>query len=223
MDNSEEKPQLKCLLIKAGNNVEIVEFDFRADNAKKYLNCELSEHETLDYLDNFGYRCGIICKDITDPNDTVNKIASLICIKQRQSGNSVYGDVLLVDDKKDLTKEDLSKIMRIAFNIDYENNTTTIPMESSDDFIHKSASGDLLFVGDKYKKKWIQLPKQLGGKRCNVLDNCKTKCDCGTHFTTLYILEGKYMTMNCKKANGWAWMLKPTNKSVSQIIKEQRC
>ncbi len=223
MNNSHEKTQLKCLLIKSNNNVQDVIFDFRSENAKKYLNCDTTDHETLNYLDNFGYKCGVICKDITDSNDKINKIASLICIKQRRNGSSVYCDVLLVDDKKDLTKEDLSKIMRIVFNIDYENNTTTIPVETSDDFIHTSLNGDLLFVGDKYKKKWIQLPKELGNTRCNVLADCKTKCDCGTHLTTLYILEGKYMTMQCKKVNSFMWMLKPENKTVAQIVKEQAC
>jgi hypothetical protein len=223
MNNSDEKKHFKCLLIKTDNNIQDVIFDFKDNNAKNYLNCDMTEHETLNYLNNFGYKCRVISKDISISNDKINKIASLICIKQRQNGNSVYGDVLLVDDKKDLTKEDLSKIMRVAFNIDYENNTITIPMITSDDFIHTSDNNDISFVGDKYKKKWIQLPQKLGNTRCNVLADCKTKCDCGTHLTTLYILEGKYMTMQCKKVNGWAWMLKPKNKSVSQIVKEQTC
>lgn len=223
MNNSDRKTKIKCLLIKADNIVENVIFDFKTDNAKKYLDCDTTDYETLNYLKNFGYKCRVIHKNVTNDNDTKNKIASLLCIEQTRNGKIVFGDVLLVDDKKDLTKEDLSKIMRIAFNIDYANNTTTIPMETSDDFIHKSAKGDLLYIVDKFKKKWIQLPKQLGNTRCNVLADCKTKCDCGTHFTTLYILEGKYMTMQCQKVNGWAWILKPNNKSVSQIINEQKC
>jgi hypothetical protein len=223
MNNSDQKQILKCLLIKTNNVVEIVDFNIKEDNIKKYLNCENSKHIILDYVDKYGYKCGIICKDKTIDDDKVNKMASLICVEQRNKGKSIYGDVLLVDDFKDLTKEDLSTIMRHAFNYDYQNDDGTMTMETSDDLIHKSQDGKLMYVGDKYKKKWIQLPKELGGKKCNVLATCNTKCDCEKHFTTLYVLEGKYMTMQCTKANGFLWMYKPENKTVSQIVKEQSC
>lgn len=73
-----------------------------------------------------------------EENEYIYKISSLIFVNQRKIVKSVYGDALLIEDKKYLDKQDLSKIMKIAFNIDFRNNSTTITIETSDDIIHKS-------------------------------------------------------------------------------------
>jgi hypothetical protein len=43
----------------------------------------------------------------------------LICKKAQSKGNWICGDVILMDNFKSLTKSDLSNIMRIAFDLDY--------------------------------------------------------------------------------------------------------
>ena len=62
---------------------------------------------------------------------------------------------------------------------------------------------DNITIVGKLKKEWIETPKQLGSKRLKVADEFTTLCNCGEHFTTLYILEKDYFTMHCK-TKGWA-------------------
>jgi len=85
-------------------------------------------------------------------------------------------------------------------------------METSDDFVHKSKDSKMLFIGEKIKKSWIQLPPQLGSKRVNVIDTIEITCPCKSHLTNLYILDSQYATFNCPVvAKGWAWIRKPSN------------
>jgi hypothetical protein len=69
-------------------------------------------------LDNKGYRCGIICKDIFNDDDNINIIASTLCKKSQLNGRFVRGNVILMDNKN-ITKMDLSKMLDIANNLDY--------------------------------------------------------------------------------------------------------
>ena len=107
---------IKCLLIKADNKVE--EITTTSEQIPQILKCEYVDHESLDYLDDKGYRCGIICKDMSTNEDCVNIIASTLCKKSQFNGNFIKGDVILMDNKNISTK-DLSKMIDIANNFDY--------------------------------------------------------------------------------------------------------
>jgi len=50
------------------------------------LKTEYTDNETLTYLIEHGYYCGVICKDIFEESDKINKIASLICKKAQSKG-----------------------------------------------------------------------------------------------------------------------------------------
>jgi predicted glycosyl hydrolase (DUF1957 family) len=108
---------MKCLLIRANNQVEEIEISITDVN--EVLKTEYTDNETLTYLMEHGYYCGVICKDIFEESDKINKIASLICKKAQSKGNWICGDVILMDNFKLLTKSNLSNIMRIAFDLDY--------------------------------------------------------------------------------------------------------
>ena len=55
---------------------------------------------------------------------------------------------------------------------------------------------DNITIIGKLKKEWIKTSKQLGSKKLKVIDEFTTQCNCGKHFTTLYILEKDYFTMH---------------------------
>ena len=80
--------------------------------------------------------------------------------------------------------------------------------ETVDDIIHTEKSGNLnrMIVDKDTDKKWIQLPKQLGGHKKKVLEKKEIKCICEKHNTRVYILEGEYSTMNCTTIQQWAWV-----------------
>jgi hypothetical protein len=77
---------------------------------------------------------------------------------------------------------------------------------------------DNITIIGKLKKEWIKTPKQLGSKKLKVIDEFTTQCNCGKHFTTLYILEKDYFTMHCE-SKGWAWLKQPANKSLLYELK----
>jgi hypothetical protein len=107
---------IKCLLIKTNNLVE--EITIKNEQIPEILKTKYVDHESLDYLDNKGYRCGIICKDMSTDDDKINIIASTLCKKSQLNGNFIKGNVILMDNN-DITKKDLSKILDIANNFDY--------------------------------------------------------------------------------------------------------
>jgi len=81
-------------------------------------------------------------------------------------------------------------------------------METSNDFIHTSVNKNMVLIGDKIKKSWILLPKELGNKKVNVIETIDIKCLCESHLSTLYILDSKYSTFYCPN-HGWAWIEQP--------------
>ena len=87
---------------------------------------------------------------------------------------------------------------------------------SENDRVHQSTDKKNIIVG-KTKKLWMKLPPQLGSKKCNVLDQFETICNCSTHMTTMYVLDGSYCTMHCGPANGWAWIVKPDADSIKWL------
>ena len=87
---------------------------------------------------------------------------------------------------------------------------------SENDKVHTSTDNKTIIVGET-KKKWMMLPPELGSKKCNVIDQFFTGCQCGKHTTTIYILEGKYCTMYCNSAGGWAWVEKPVDAEIKKL------
>ena len=88
-------------------------------------------------------------------------------------------------------------------------------METSDDYIHK-ISNKTIYVG-KTKKEWIELPVELGKKKCKVIEDIEINCLCKKHKTTLYVLKDtQYSTFNCMY-KGWCWINVPTD---LKIVKE---
>ena len=85
------------------------------------------------------------------------------------------------------------------------------------DQIHISKDKKTIIGSKQLKKSWIQLPKQLGGVRSNVLDQFVSLCQCGKHTTTVYILNCKFVTMYCNTAGQWAWILKPSDSEINQL------
>ena len=94
------------------------------------------------------------------------------------------------------------------------NNIKEVTMDKDD--IYKT--DDNITIVGKLKKEWIETPKQLGSKKLKVTDEFTTLCNCGEHFTTLYILEKDYFTMHCE-SKGWAWLKQPANKSLLYKLK----
>lgn len=109
--------KVKCLLIKTNNQVE--EIETTHEKIPELLNTQYTDHEQLTYLDEKGYACVVFCKDIFEDSDKINKIASLICKKADYNGTYIRGDVILIDDEKELKKSDLSNMMKIANSLDY--------------------------------------------------------------------------------------------------------
>lgn len=109
--------KIQCLLIRTNNKVE--EISITDAEIPKVLQTRYTDHESLDYLDSLGYRCGVICKDKSEPNDKVNIIASALCKKSQSTGNLIIGDVILMNNKP-ITKSDLKKILDYANDFDYE-------------------------------------------------------------------------------------------------------
>lgn len=109
--------KVKCLLIKT--NYQVEEIETTHDQLPQLLNTKYTDHEQLTYLDEKGYACVVFCKDIFEDSDEINKIASLICKKANYNGTYIRGDVILIDDEKELTKSDLSNMMKIANSLDY--------------------------------------------------------------------------------------------------------
>ena len=74
--------------------------------------------------------------------------------------------------------------------------------------VYRSEDGDILAVG--CKPQWIKLPKQLGGRRVNILDSFVARsCKCGKHPANVMILDCDYMIVEC--TNGYMWMNKPND------------
>lgn len=93
-----------------------------------------------------------------------------------------------------------------------------IAVETYNNNIHKALNDNSVIINNNTKKEWIQLPTELGRKKCKVIDTLKIKCMCNKHNTELYRLEGKYMTMYCSVLNGWQWLEKMTDDELKSVI-----
>ncbi|AYV83309.1 MAG: hypothetical protein Hyperionvirus5_115 [Hyperionvirus sp.] len=87
---------------------------------------------------------------------------------------------------------------------------------SENDKLHVSEDTNTIIYGPT-KKKWIRLPKELGGIKANVIDSYQTICQCGKHVTTVYILKAKFSTMFCDTKGQWAWLMNPNEQSLKTI------
>lgn len=94
---------------------------------------------------------------------------------------------------------------------------------TADDLIHAPVDEPTtLVVGDTGKKKWIELPAELGGGRAAVKETVTDMlCVCCSHYTTMYILQGKYSTMACP-GNGWAWASTPPRKMIDKMRRKPK-
>ncbi|MBY0540248.1 MAG: hypothetical protein K2P52_02395 [Campylobacterales bacterium] len=90
------------------------------DEGNKILNCEYVDSESLMYYNEYGYRLSIICKDMFEDEDKINKIGNMITLRNKRDVGYLYGDTILMDEDKSLKREDVNKIMRIGFSIDWE-------------------------------------------------------------------------------------------------------
>ena len=59
---------------------------------------------------------------------------------------------------------------------------------------------------------WVKLPKELGGKKVNVIDEFIAKsCKCCNHQSRILILDCDYMCIECSLNLGFMWFKKPTD------------
>ena len=63
---------------------------------------------------------------------------------------------------------------------------------------------------------WVKLPKELGGKKVNVLDDFRSSsCKCGKHSARILILDRNYVCVECSKTKGFYWLKTP--KDINQF------
>lgn len=75
------------------------------------IGCETTSGTSINYLDYFGYRLAVFFDDCFLSKDLpINLLTSMI-VKEK---GPFYGDCILTDDEKDLSLEDLIKIITIA-------------------------------------------------------------------------------------------------------------
>ena len=85
----------------------------------KELNTKYTDHDSLAYLDIHGYKLCMFVRDMAEKSDRVNPMATQISLKTLHYGNVIIGPAILVDDEKDITIDELKKILTIARNTDY--------------------------------------------------------------------------------------------------------
>jgi hypothetical protein len=89
-----------------------INYNQKIDKFSSILKTSESDHRSISWLDNLGYKLIIFCKDIADV-ETVNVLASII-------GNTpMVDDCLLVDDDLDLDVDEFNKIFNISKNFDF--------------------------------------------------------------------------------------------------------
>lgn len=87
---------------------EQVEYD--EGDASSMLTGQAISHDSCGYMDLFGYKPTLFWDSVGRENHQASSISGR---------HTVFGTALLVDDYKDLTKEDFEKICRIADGFDY--------------------------------------------------------------------------------------------------------
>lgn len=76
---------------------------------KNLLSCKYCGYCSCSHMDDYGYRLCLFCDDMAaSKNLSLNPLASSITYKYGE----VHGPVVLIDDKKNLTLEDLSDIVK---------------------------------------------------------------------------------------------------------------
>src|SRR5579871_5345172 len=95
--------------------------DFSKNKISDILNTELTYHDSLGYMDQFGYKLCMYCGDLnSDDNlDRPNLIATVLSKKTQIKGDLIYGPVVLLDDDKDITIDEFKKIYAIAKSFNY--------------------------------------------------------------------------------------------------------
>ncbi|CAH6419147.1 Hypothetical protein HVR_LOCUS341 [uncultured virus] len=78
---------------------------------KSVIGCKEDDGTSVSYLDHFGYRLSIFFDGrFLHKNLPINPLCSLL-VKEK---GPFYGNCIIMDDYKELTMEDLSKIIKIA-------------------------------------------------------------------------------------------------------------
>ena len=93
--------------------------EIKADMNKKtqILESGTLNFDTLTYMGEFGYKLCLFSRE--KEGDEVNEVASILSKQICSKGDKIYGPALLVDDDKNLTVDELNKIVEIATNYDY--------------------------------------------------------------------------------------------------------
>lgn len=83
-------------------------------------------------------------------------------------------------------------------------------LKPGDSSVPTYTSEDGLTMAVGVSPTFMVLPKELGGKRANILETIEGRgCRCGgRHDSKVHVLEGDYMVAECKD-KGWMWMRKP--------------
>lgn len=78
--------------------------------------------------------------------------------------------------------------------------------ETSDNVFHINKNEpNMLMKSVNIDMKWIMLPKELGGKKTNVLKRNYKLCSCKKHNTMAYTLENDIVCYHCKEMNGFVF------------------
>lgn len=125
-DNASEeeyKPVRDAILIPYNDNdiVKVLKINFGGGDEKldeptvyHVLKTDMTDHRTITWFEEKGYKLGIFAKDIADKDDEVNDIGSLI------GNTSIRGNCILYDDCKDLTMDDYKEIINMSKTYDHE-------------------------------------------------------------------------------------------------------
>lgn len=78
-----------------------------------------SAYDTLQYLDQYGYKLCLFGRDQGRETDMINKLASELSLKHKIKNEYLYGPTILLGDHKKITKDEFKKIMESTKKIDY--------------------------------------------------------------------------------------------------------
>lgn len=93
---------------------------------KKTLNSVLKSeylpHDTMDHLVKHGYVSCLYWRDpeIKDKQAIENKLATKISVLMKKNNDIIKGPAILIDDNKDLTLDDIPKILKLTEEFDEE-------------------------------------------------------------------------------------------------------
>lgn len=137
------------------------------------IKCERAHGTAISYLDHFGYRLAVFFDDSFLLKDLpMNSLCSIIVKEKGSAGEDdapFYGNCILIDDYKELTIEDLSKIVKIARAIP---SSDWIPETSIENFLNmKPERSDYYKMLRRHMVNYVRRnPKQV---RLEVWDKVK--------------------------------------------------